>query len=542
MRIAFFVFAAAFSAFFVGRAAAETLGGFPSVIVSGLNAGAIPDNDPAGRSINFVISGVTGPVVTAQIELTATHTWVGDLTATLIAPNGVARLVVFGRPGVRLASAVGSPGNLSGTYLFNDDTTPNLWLALPTDTTVNVPVNSYRASSAGIAATQHGGCNTSFTGVFGGLTPAAVNGVWSLLITDSAGGDVGTVTDAKLRLFYTQFPDSILQDGLENPAPLTAVTPPVPVAPERFAGCVPAPFDYFGSGRSSFALVRAIGAASPQAVQWLIKNNDGTASGGTVRTPLFGSVSDFFLGGDYDGDSITDLAVWRPSIGKFAVLRSSRLDEAPLEVRLGKQGDTPTGGDDYDGDGRTDFAVYRDGVGAGNPSVTEIIFSRGGRALLATGENGALAAGGSDGNGDGRADIWIQSNAGANVGRLRVFDSFSGAVLQDFTAGLATDFVTLGSYVGTPVEDLMLMRTVTGAQNWFVRDSASGVLAAPELFGVTGNSRLAADFDGDGIRDLANWAAGAAPQFNWRKSSDNAVGALVFGASGDFPPAASDVF
>jgi subtilisin-like proprotein convertase family protein len=539
-----FLFVAIFalSLLYAGLAQAESLGGTPSVIVSAFNAGNIPDNDPAGRSLNFVFNSFPGQVVSAEIELNITHTWVGDLTATLIAPNGSARLVVFGRPGQRTGAANGSPGNLSGNYIFRDFAANNLWLALPTDTAVNVPVSDYRASSAGIASTQHGGCNTSFAGVFGGFTPAAVTGVWSLVVTDTAGGDIGSVIDAKLRLYYNSVPDSLFQDGLENPAPFTASPPPTPVNSQRFAGCAPAPFDYFGSGLTSFALIRAIGPGSPQAVQWLLKNNDGSATGGVVRTSVFGNAQDQFLGGDFDGDAITDLAFWRPSLGRFSVLRSSRSGEVTLDMRLGKQGDTATVVDDYDGDGRTDFAVYRAGAGAGNPSVTEIIFSNGGRASLTTGETGALPVGGSDGNGDGRADVWIQSDAGAGVGRFRVFDSFSGGPLQDFTAGTPSDFVTLGQYVGTPVEDLMLIRTVTGAQNWFIRDSATGVLAAPVVFGVTGNSRLAADFDGDGIRDIANWAAGATPQFNWRRSSDSAVGVLVFGVAGDFPIAATDVF
>ncbi len=521
---------------------AADLGGAPSVLVSGLNAGAIPDNDPGGRSINFVVNGFTGQVLSAEVELSIAHTWVGDITATLISPGGLARLVVLGRPGVRLGNATGNSGNLSGTYLFTDFTNSNLWMALPADSATNVPANSFRASSVGISATQHGGCNTSFTGAFGGLTPAAVNGVWSLVVTDSASSDVGSVTDAKLRLYFNPLPDGFFKDGLENPAPFTISPPPAPSATERFPGCTPTPFDYFGSGRTSFTVVRVIGSASPQAVQWLYKNNDGTATGGTLRTTILGTATDFFVGGDFDGDTITDLAAWNPALGKFSVIRSSRPDDQLLEVQLGRAGNNPAVVDDYDGDGRTDFAVHRAGVGAGNPSFTEIIFSNGGRASLSTGETGALPAGGSDANGDGRADVWMQSDAGAGVGRWRIFDSFTGATLQDFTAGAPTDFVTLGQYVGTPVEDLMLMRTVSGAQNWISRDSATGVLAPAVILGVTGNNRLAADFDGDGVRDLANWAAGATSQFNWRKSSDGTGGFQVFGLTGDYPPASSDVF
>jgi subtilisin-like proprotein convertase family protein len=540
MRKAFRLLLATFSAnflFYSNPAFSENRGGLPSVLVSGFNTGPIPDNNPAGRSINFLINGFSGQVVSAEVELGINHTWSGDVTATLISPNGLARLVVLGRANVGANSNTGSSANLLGTYTFGDFAASSFWAALPVGN-FNIPTGFYRSSSVGVPTTRHGGCNTSFAGAFGELTPANVNGVWSLIVTDSANTDTGTVTDAKLRLYFNPLPEALFTDGLENAPPFTAAPPPATVATEGFSGCTPAPFDYFGSGRTSFALVRAIGGS---ALQWLTKDNNGAGSG-IVRTTVFGSTTDIVLGGDFDGDTIADLALWRPSLGKFSVIRSSRPNDQPLEIRLGQTGDNPRIVDDYDGDSRTDFAVHRAGLGAGSPSRTEIILSNGGRVALQTGETGALPVGGSDGNGDGRADIWIQSDAGAGVGRLRAFDSLTGTLLQDFTAGISSDFVTLGQYVGTAVNDVMIMRTVSNSHNWLSRDGASGVLAPAVVFGTTGNFRLGADFDGDGIRDLANWANGAASQFNWRKSSDSSVGVQAFGLDGDYPPANSVVY
>ena len=54
--------------------------------------------------------------------------------------------------------------------------------------------------------------------------------------------------------------------------------------------------------------------------------------------------------GDYDGDGISDIAIYRPSTGLWAVRGRSR-------VYFGGDGDTPVPGD-YNGDGTTDPAVY----------------------------------------------------------------------------------------------------------------------------------------------------------------------------------------
>lgn len=65
----------------------------------------------------------------------------------------------------------------------------------------------------------------------------------------------------------------------------------------------------------------------------------------------FGQEGDIAAPADYNGDGKTELAVFRPSEGKFYL-------QDGQSVALGQSGDIPVCGD-YDGDGFADFAVYR---------------------------------------------------------------------------------------------------------------------------------------------------------------------------------------
>src|SRR5436190_4679059 len=67
----------------------------PAATFPGTNVGAIPDgNSPcpsigAPRDVAFTVSGLSGPRSSVAVSVTfgsPNHTWMGDITATLIAP------------------------------------------------------------------------------------------------------------------------------------------------------------------------------------------------------------------------------------------------------------------------------------------------------------------------------------------------------------------------------------------------------------------------------------------------------------------------
>jgi|GEM_PF-1418053 len=93
--------------------------------------------------------------------------------------------------------------------------------------------------------------------------------------------------------------------------------------------------DYNGDGLSEIAVFR------PDTGLWAVKG---------VTRVYFGSAVDIPTSGDYDGDGVTDVAVFRPVIGLWAVKGVTR-------VYFGSAVDRPVPGD-YDGDGTCNPAVF----------------------------------------------------------------------------------------------------------------------------------------------------------------------------------------
>ena len=78
----------------------------------------------------------------------------------------------------------------------------------------------------------------------------------------------------------------------------------------------------------------------------------------TAWDAISGAPLDLAVPADYDGDSRTDVAIYRPSSGSRYILSSSSGFTAGAGYLWGAAGDVPVPGD-YDGDGKADIAVYR---------------------------------------------------------------------------------------------------------------------------------------------------------------------------------------
>jgi uncharacterized delta-60 repeat protein len=104
--------------------------------------------------------------------------------------------------------------------------------------------------------------------------------------------------------------------------------------------------DFDGDGVTDSAVFR------PSTRDWFIlRSTDNT----TVAFQ-FGLTGDVPIDGDFDGDGRNDLAVFRPTTGEWFFQRSS--DGTTLATQFGQTGDKPIPGD-YDKDGKTDIAFFR---------------------------------------------------------------------------------------------------------------------------------------------------------------------------------------
>jgi len=495
---------------------------------AGANLGAIPDNNPAGLDVTFSVAGVTAPLADIGVSVTLSHSWAGDLEATLIAPNGKARRVLFGRLGVVTSGGVGTSQDFNGTYRFGDGG-GDLWASAVAQGTNPIPPGQYRASTAGapFSAIKTGGCTAPITSVFNLLAPEQLNGVWTLRIADRGIGDTGAVTAARLRLVAQA--DALFADGFDGVVR---------------GSCVHAQFDYTGSNRTSYVVVRNTGGGNNGAVTWFIRDNDGTANG-PERSIALGIASDFFVGGDFDGDNVWDPAVWTPgNPGHYKVKLSSRpVDAPPFELDYGQAGDDPRQAGDYDGDGKADFALYRGGVNAGDASYLFVrLSSDGSERIIPAGVYGNFASGGTDMTGDGKADIAVQSNAGGGVAHFDIRDGGNGVVVDSFNFGAPTDVIVAGNHAGNALADITLVHAASGSVLWTTRDAASGVVQPAQDFGSSATDFiLSGDFDGDGLDDYSIWRPSSTPgqsRFSIRPSaSPGTPFDVLFGQSADYPVA-----
>jgi len=236
-----------------------------------------------------------------------------------------------------------------------------------------------------------------------------------------------------------------------------------------------AEFDFDGDTRSDLSVFR------PQTGAWYVLNS----SDSSVSTVQFGALGDQPAVGDYDGDGFADPAVFRN--GAWYTYNSA--DNTFTGIGFGLSSDVPVPGD-YDGDGITDRAVFRPFTGkwyirqSSDFTVREIQF----------GIEGDIPRPG-DYNGDGIADfnVWRPSNGG-----WYLLDSTGLFTLRLF--GTQGDRPVRGDFDGDGKADLAFFRPSTGA--WAVIRSSNNTSYEVSL-GQAGDVPLTADFDGDQKTDMA---------------------------------------
>jgi subtilisin-like proprotein convertase family protein len=172
----------------------QSLGGVPDS-----PAGAATDCGVAGTPLDVVVpvSGISAGSALTDLEVTAaftTHNWMGDVTMTLISPDGGSEFPLFGRTGAGTPTSCGDPSNLAGSYTFSDQASTE-WSATAANPLSEpvMPPGTYRSAAVGSP-----GGPTLLTPQFTSVPD--LNGNWILRVTDSGKGDTTSVTSASLGL------------------------------------------------------------------------------------------------------------------------------------------------------------------------------------------------------------------------------------------------------------------------------------------------------------------------------------------------------
>jgi hypothetical protein len=164
---------------------------------------------------------------------------------------------------------------------------------------------------------------------------------------------------------------------------------------------------------------------------------------------FYGNPGDIAFSGDWDGDGVETLGLYRRSDGYVYLRNSNTQGIADISFFFGNPGDLPVAGD-FDGDGDDTVSIYR-------PS---------------------------------EAKFYIINELGSNDGGL-------GAAEYSFLFGNVGDKPFVGDYDGDGVDTIGLHRESSGLV-YFRNTNTTGVADSQFIFGNPGDKIVAGDWDGDG--------------------------------------------
>jgi uncharacterized repeat protein (TIGR01451 family) len=159
----------------VGQSAAFTYNNLPL---------AIPDNTPAGATSTANVSGVPGAITNVQVQVNATHTWVGDLVISLTSPGGTT-VTLLDQPNVPLGTFGCSNNDVNVLFADGQPDPESVCSGAPPQGNTADPWPVTDASPV------PGDAMADFNG-------EDANGTWTLTISDNGGGDTGTLVDWEL--------------------------------------------------------------------------------------------------------------------------------------------------------------------------------------------------------------------------------------------------------------------------------------------------------------------------------------------------------
>jgi hypothetical protein len=224
---------------------------------------------------------------------------------------------------------------------------------------------------------------------------------------------------------------------------------------------------------------------------FLLRNSN-TAGNSDINIE-FGEAGDLPVSGDWDGNGVTDVGVFRPSTGEF-VLRVPLIGNtfSTITIRFGAPGDLPVAGD-WNGDGIDTPGVFRPGpVGTflltntitnGSAPSPDLVFSFG-----ITGDLPVVG----DWNGDTIDTIGVFRINGA--GEFHLSNDFENSTDIFFNFGTKGDLPLAGDWTGKGFDTPGVFRS--GKSTMFLANNFVNVADIFFVFGQSGDKPIAGNWDG----------------------------------------------
>jgi len=233
---------------------------------------------------------------------------------------------------------------------------------------------------------------------------------------------------------------------------------------------------------------------------------------------------------DFDGDTRTDVSVYRPSEGNWYIDRSTQ-GFAAFHWGLSTDKLVPA---DYDGDARTDIAIFRKGenstwyiLNSATNTVRTVVWG-------ATNIEQAILFDmpvPGDYDGDGKADpaVWRLTDNLSEPARFLILQSItSTSRVQQW--GILSDIPVTADFDGDSKIDLAIFRPASG--QWWIQQSATNAVTVTQ-FGASGDKPVPGNYADDIKTEIALWRPSTGEWFVLR--NNNTYYSFPFGVSSDLP-------